>query len=448
MNRKTLTALALFGILGVIAAFVLRQPQKGERVGERPRPLPKIASGSFDTLAVTKAGTTTVITKQGDTYKVTAPVQYPADENVAKQAFESLEKLEFGDTVTEQKAKHAEFELADNSALRVVGRKGDQVVVDLLVGKSVGGNTLVRLPGKDEVWQGIGSFRYNFDRDTSNWRDKTILKFTQGDVEKIALEGKDGARVVVKADKPGDDKWSVVESTVKIDKLDTTVPTGIASLLSNWVTNDFADGAKPEESGLDHPGTKVVVSLKGGKSVTALVGNKKGTEDYFVKQGDSPQVFLVKRYNVDRIDKRPIDFRDKTLCDIGEPDLGEIVVAHDKDSYTLVKGAKPGDWKASKPAGFVPDPTKVTPLTTSFKDYKAVGFTDDQSLKANGLVKPKATLTARSKDGKKVCVLKIGDEAKDKINYAVEIGTAPEVYLGPKWSIDRYLAKLDDLKKK
>jgi hypothetical protein len=446
MNRKTLTALALFGILGVIAAVVLRQPQKGERVGERPRPIPKIAPGSFDTLAVTKAGATTVITKQGDTYRVTAPVSYPADENVAKQAFESLEKLEFGDTVTENKAKHAEFEVADNSALRVVARKGDAVVADLLVGKSMGGNTLVRIPGKDEVWQGIGSFRYNFDRDTANWRDRTILKFPQADAEKVELKGKDGARIVVK--KAGADTWSLVESTIKLDKLDNTVPSGIVSLLSNWVTNDFADGVKPDVSGLDAPGTTAIVSVKGGKSFTALVGNKKGTEDYYVKSGDAPQVFLVKRYNVDRLDKRPIDFRDKTLCDIAEGDLGEIAVAHEKDSYTLVKGAKAGDWKATKPAGFVPDPSKVTPLAGAFREWKAMGFTDDQDLKSNGLGKPRATITARSKDGKKSCVLKIGDEAKDKINYAVEIGTAPEVYLGPKWSIDRYLAKLDDLKKK
>jgi Domain of unknown function (DUF4340) len=450
MNRKTLTALAVLGILAVVTAVVLRQPQKGERVGERPRPIAKLAPGAFDTIAVTKAGVTTTIVKSGDKYNVTAPTKYPADENVAKQAFEALEKLEFGDTVSEQKSKHAEFELEDGKALRVVARKGEQVVTELLIGKSVGGNTLVRIPGKDEVWQGIGSFRYNFDRDTANWRDKTITKFAQGDAEKIDVKGKDGSHIVVK--KEGEDKWSVVDSTVKLDKLDNTVPSGIVSLLSSWVTNDFADNAKPEASGLDAPNSTIAVSLKGGKTVTAMIGNKKGADDVYVKTADSPQVFLVKRYNVDRADKRPIDFRDKTLCDISDAELGEIAVAHEKDSYTLHKeadkGSQKGEWKSKKPANLALDPAKVTPLVSSFKDWKAIGYAEDQTLKANGLGKPRAVISARSKDGKKTCVLKVGDETKDKVNYTAQSGSAPEVYLVAKWSTDRLLAKPDDLKKK
>src|SRR4029078_1333475 len=98
------------------------------------------------------------------------------------------------------------------------------------VGMSAAGSALCRVPGKDEVWPGLGSFRYNFDRDTANWRDKTITKFTQADAEKIEVKGKAGARVVVKSE--GGDKWSVVESTLPIPKLDATVPTGIASALA------------------------------------------------------------------------------------------------------------------------------------------------------------------------------------------------------------------------
>ena len=49
------------------------------------------------------------------------------------------------------------------------------------------------------------------------------------------------------------------------------------------------------------------------KKVTALIGNKKGDDDYYVKVPEAPQVFLVKKYNADRVVKRPIEFRDKTL---------------------------------------------------------------------------------------------------------------------------------------
>jgi hypothetical protein len=445
MNRKTLIALAILGILVVVAVVVTRQPEKGQVTGERPRPVPKLAAGSFDTLTVTKGTSTTTIKKEGDSYKITAPAAYPADQGVAKTAFESIEKLEFGSIVTDQKAKHAEFEV-DDKALKVVVKKGDQALTELLVGKNVGGNTLVRVPGKDEVWQALGSFRYSLDRDTTGWRDKTISTFPQGDAEKVELKTREHGHATVK--KESGDKWSVVESTVKIDKMDNTVPTGIVSALGSWTTNDFADDAKPEVTGLANPENTVTVTLKGGKAVSVLVGNKKGSDDFYVKKADAPQVYLVKKYNLDRIDKKPIDLRDKTLCDLAEGDLGQIAVTHDKDSFTLAKGADKDKnaWTATKPKGVTVDPSKIGSITGAFKDWKATGFADDQSPKANGLDKPRAVISAIGKDKKKSCTIKIGAESTDKVNVFAAEG--PDVFVVPKWSVDRLLVKIDDIKKK
>jgi hypothetical protein len=445
MNRKTLTALGVLGVVAIVAAIVLKQPEKGQRVGERQRPVPRLKAGDFDTLAVTKGGATTTVKKAGDKYTIVAPMQYSADENVGKQAFEAIEKLEFGDLVTDQTAKHAEFEV-DDKGLKVVVRKGDKELAQLLVGKSMGGHTLTRVPGKNEVWQGLGSFKYNFDRDATNWRDKTIVKFTQADAEKIEIKNKGGTHIALK--KEGDDKWTITESTTPTDKPDTTIPSGIVSTLANWVTNEFADGAKPADTGLDDPATTVTLSLKGGKTVSVLIGNKKGDDERYVKSADNPQVFVVKRYNVDRVDKRPIDFGDKTICDIAEGDLGEVAVAHEKDSYTLTRGDKDKDWKAAKPAGLALDTSKVSTITSAFKDWKASGFAEDQSPKTGGLAKPKATIVARSKDRKKSCSVKVGDETKDKSNYIAQASSGTGVYLVAKWSADRLLTKVEDLKKK
>jgi hypothetical protein len=240
----------------------------------------------------------------------------------------------------------------------------------------------------------------------------------------------------------------VVESSIPVPKLDNSVPTGIVSALSSLVTNEFGDDAKPDQTGLANPETTVTVYLKGGKSVTVLVGSKKGTDDNYVKTADAAQVYLVKRYSIDRVDKRPIDFRDKSLCDIAEADLGEVAVTHDKDSYTLGRDPKKNEWKVSKPAGLTLDPAKVTPIAGGFKDWKAMGFAEDQNPKANGLTKPRAVIVAQSKDKKTSCVLKVGDEAKDKINYVAQAGSSPDAFLVAKWQTDRILVKVDDLKKK
>ena len=445
MNRKTLTALVVLGILAVVAVVVTRQPEKGQVTGERPRPVPKLAPGSFDALTVTKGTSTTTIKKDGDSYRITTPAAHVADQSVAKTAFESLEKLEFGCVVTDQKAKQTEFEV-DDKALKVVVKKGEQALAELLVGKNVGGNTLVRVPGKDEVWQALGSFRYTLDRDTTGWRDKNITTFPQADAEKVELKSRDGGHAIVK--KESGDKWSVVESSGKVDKIDSTVPTGIVAALGSWTTNDFADDAKPAETGLDDPANTVTVSLKGGKSVSVLIGNKKGADDYYVKKADAPQVYLVKKYNVERVDKKPIDLRDKTLCDLPEAELGQVAVTREKDSFTLAKGAgkDKNAWTATKPKGLTVDTSKINSITGGFVAWKATGFAADQSPKANGLGKPRAVIVATGKDKKRSCTIKIGDETTDKVNVFAGVGT--DTFVVPKWSVDRLLPKVDDIKKK
>src|SRR6185312_1973161 len=90
------------------------------------------------------------------------------------------------------------------------------------------------------------------------------------------------------------------------------------------------------------------------------------------------------------------------------------------------------------------DAAKATPIAGAFKDWKATAFADDQSPKDNGLAKPK---TISAKAGKENCVVHVGDETKDKVNYYVTKDKAPDVFLAPKWAVDRILVKPDDLKK-
>jgi hypothetical protein len=446
MNKKTLGALGAFVVLAIIAFVALRQPEKGERASDHPHPVPTLNTAEITSIDVTKNGTTTTIKNEGGTYKVTAPVAYPADSGMAKAAFEALAKMDVSDLVTQQPDKQAEFEVDDKSGVHVVVKHDAKVLADLLVGKGVGAGTMVRPAGSNEIWRASGISKYTFDKGPSDWRDKGITTFTAGDVEKLDVAAKDGAKISLKktANKQGvEDKWEVVSSTVKIDTLDNSVPNGIVGALSNWKANDFADGVTLAAAGLEPPALTVTVGLKGGKSVVALVGGKKGEEDFYVKKADAPQVFLVKKFGAEKVDNRPIEFRDKTLCDLAADDVTEIAVSAGDRSYTLVKSGS--DWKATKPKMDV-DASKVSPITSAFKDWKATAFAEDQSVKNNGLAKPKViTAKSKAKDAP-LCQVKVGDETKDKLSYFVATPKG-DVLLAPKWSVDRILVKPDDLKK-
>jgi len=244
MNRKTLIAGAVFAGLILVAILVTRSPEKGSRVDEAPRPVAKVAPGTVDTLEVTKGGVTSVIKKDGGTYKVAKPVPYAADQDTAKQAFETIEKLEFDGIISDQKAKHDEYEVGASS-VRVVAKKADKTLVDLRIGKVANNQTMVRVEGKDEVWQAVGSLKYEYDKDASAWRDKAITSFTEGDAERLEVVSKTGGKIVLtkpaaKDGGAGGSEWTVAESTVKVEPLDKTVASGIVSALYAWKTNDFS----------------------------------------------------------------------------------------------------------------------------------------------------------------------------------------------------------------
>jgi hypothetical protein len=451
MNRKTLTAVAAFAILGLAAFFALRQPEKGENATDRARPLPPIAAGTLDTISVTSKGVTSTLKREGGKYKVTAPVAAAADEANAKGAFDALEKLVLGNLVTENKAKHAEFELDDAKALHVVAKAGALTLADLLVGKSVGNGTMVRIAGKDDVWQADGPLRSTFDKGPAEWRDRSVMTFSTADAETITVKagGTPAGMIVVKKNgktPAGEDKWDLVSSSVpKMDRIDNSVPNGIIGTLSSFKTNDFADGMAPAATGLDNPALTVTVGLKGGKNATLLVGNKKAVDELYVKTPESPQIYVVKSFNSDRVVKRPVDFKDKTLADVGEADLKEVAVTHGTDSYTLVHEGT--TWKATKPPKFALDPGRTPSIGGAFKDWKANGIAENPTPATTGLAKPKATIVMKSMKGDTI-TFKVGEDAQDKQNVYLSSSKSPDVYLAPKWSTDRLLVKLDDLKKK
>jgi hypothetical protein len=324
------------------------------------------------------------------------------------------------------------------------------VVADLLVGKTANQMTMVRVQGKEDVWSTTGIFKYQLDKDTTAWRDKSITTFDEKDADKLEITAKDGSKIVLSRPAQKDagpaPEWQLVESSVKVEPFDKTVAGGVVSQLASWKANDFVDAAKPEETGLASPALTITVTLKGGKQQTVLVGNKKGTDDFYVKAGDRPQVYLVKKYNVERANKRPIEFREKTMCNLKSDELTEVAVAHEKNSYTLAKQGS--TWKATKPAGFTLDDSKVSPITGAFSDWKAQSFAEDNSPKTTGLAKPTATIAAKSNVKGHGCQLKVGSETSDKSNYYVQVGSQPEVFVAPKWGVDRILVKVDDLKKK
>jgi hypothetical protein len=447
MTQKTLLLLVLFAGLVGAALVARRLPEKGERAAaDRPRPVASIAAGSIDELEVTSGKDKTQLKKQDGKWRVVAPIAYGADEPAVKSAIEKLEGLQWGDVVSSQKDKHREFEVDEEKGVRVVARKGGAALADLLVGKTMSGYTLVRPYGKDEVWQAVGVLKWVYAKDTKGWRDKTILSFERESCEKVEVEGARGKvvakRIPADKDKKTPEKWELVESPVKVDKLDESVPGGVLSTLYSLRTFDFADGVTLGDAGLEPPAYKVTAELKGGARKTVLIGKQKG-EDFHIKTPDGAQVYLVRKYTVERLTKPPLEFRDKSLVDIKADDVVGLEIKSGTVELLLEKSGE--DWKAKRPPKLEVDSAKVKPIASAFTALKAASFAESTDAKTTGLAKPTGRVIVRTKDRKAVTLV-IGT-LKDNTDYFVQVAGRPDIYMLKKYSVDRFLKKPDDIKK-
>src|SRR6185503_2001236 len=99
----------------------------------------------------------TTLDKKDGAWRVTSPHDWPADQAGVKSLLDGLEKLSFGDIVTENKDKHEELGVVDGKAAHLVAKSASgATLADLIIGKAISGFTMVRPAGKDEVWQATG----------------------------------------------------------------------------------------------------------------------------------------------------------------------------------------------------------------------------------------------------------------------------------------------------
>jgi Domain of unknown function (DUF4340) len=443
MEKRTLYALIAVVALGGIALAIMRSPEKGQRKGPPPRPIAELKAADVAKLELTneKQEKTTLEKTGASEWRVKSPGDWKADQQGVKQVLDGLEKLTFADTASENADKHAELGVADGKGARIVAKNGSgKVLADLHVGKSVGGYTMVRVDGKNETWQAGGIYPYVVARAPNGWRDHAIFEFPAADADKLTVEGA-GSKLVLQ--KESGDKWKIVESTgatpKKPEELDGAQVTAAVQGLSNLHATDFADDKKVDD--VKGKGAALTVSATAkGATHTLFVGGDKG-DDVLVASGESPTVYTVKKYSLDRIARKPMDYRDKTIAKAKEVDLAAVEITAGGETTTLTQ--KDGKWTAGKGNA---DETKVKPAVAAFDNFVAAGFADDKEPGKTGLAKPQGQAVLRLKD-KSTVTIKVGAATKDGDYYVQKVG-APDVYLVKKYAVDRWMKKPADLVKK
>ena len=438
MNRKTTIALVVFVVLLGLVYLLVKRPEKGERVGERPRPLSKITAAQIKQVTVTAKGTTVVLARDGKGWKVTKPVTYPADKYAVDTMVEKIEKLETGDLVTEQPSRHAEYEVDDKGGVHVVVSDGSKTLADFRLGKTIEDFTMLRPAGKSQVYQAVGSLRFVFERELKNWRNRSVIEFKQEEARKLDVTTEAGRVLLARPDEKT--PWKVESSTSPIDRLDDAVPTNLLSTLYSLSAFDFADGIAPDKSGLDKPRATIGVTLKGGRQLTLLVGNRKDDDTWVQRKGE-PQVFIIKKYTLENLLRRPIDFRDKTMLSFKADDVTALTIENLKDKTSAKLTLKGDEWQADGKKA--KEPAKVKTAAESVASLKAEGFATFSEAEL-GLDDPAWRVEIQLKDRTKHQLV-VGSVEKEGI-FGLKRRGVEEIFTLRKYVLDRFLIDPKTLK--
>jgi len=213
--------------------------------------------------------------------------------NGAVQAFSTLKAADFADD-----KKPEDVGLAKPALTLTASAKGKSYT--LLIGNTVGDDVYLKTAESPIIYTVKKFTAERLQHAPIDYRDKTLTK-----IKDIDLAGLD---ITVGADtvslEHAGDKWKAKGKTT----VDDTKLKPVVSGFENLVGSGFAASKDPAATGLAKPAGSVALHLKDKSTVTLKIGAAtKDGADYHVQKLGSPDVLLVKKYNVERFWKKAAD---------------------------------------------------------------------------------------------------------------------------------------------
>jgi hypothetical protein len=300
MNTKLLIGVVVLLGLGAAVFATLRSHDTTAAVQTAVPTLPKIKKEDVTAVEIVKPDKVTIaFAKQGTGWALTAPVAAKADQSAVDSVIEKLSELQVSGVAASRKENHKVLQVDADKGIHVKAKgAGDKVLVDLWIGESKSGGTMVRAEGKDEVLAVKGSIRYAFDKEVKLFRDRVVTDLESKDITAVSI---DSAKGKFKFEKPAD-KWQQVKGEKAIDKFAEAKVGSLVSSAARLRAADFTDAAENEHAlGFDAPKATIVLTGKDGKQTTLLLGNEASNgREYNLRVAGNPVTYRISKFTAER----------------------------------------------------------------------------------------------------------------------------------------------------
>ncbi len=231
--------------------------------------------------------------KKGDHWRLTKPLDAPAQDSNVTSILDSLEKLELTTVIAADADDKTieKYDLDDKSATHVQVFAGGDKLFDAFFGKSGSRGQTARLADGKTVYAAKGYSSYLYQKEVKSWRDTDVVKFEDANVVAVEVENKNGKFSFTKnADKwagafyERDPKKGLAEKPAEWKRFDEGK---VKDLLVSYKQLKAVDFAKDkDDTGIDRAveeGGVIRVKMKDGNGdFTVKVGKKQENDNRFL----------------------------------------------------------------------------------------------------------------------------------------------------------------------
>ncbi|MCD6181873.1 MAG: DUF4340 domain-containing protein [Candidatus Cloacimonetes bacterium] len=306
MTKKNTTLLLL--LVALVFVFMLTRLNNPT---ERKMRLFNVDSLKIATISIFDAADSLSLHKDGDAWRLTAPVEYKANEHQMKNFFEKVFNAETSKTaISESDAGMKIYQISDSvgTHIRMLDASGKELS-HMILGKSASASTPARKYNSKKIYSIDRSVNYLIKPDAERWRDKFITNTDIDLVTRLDVSYKDKNYSLAIADTSWmyDNGFDKVEIALN-DPIMNTMISGAAKLMANsFIDNDTEYYIEKMKT----PLLDVTAQTFDNQTIhLRAVPYEEDSKKLVVQLNDQQTpLFIIYQSMVNQFDKSPEDFR-------------------------------------------------------------------------------------------------------------------------------------------
>ncbi len=350
-------------------------------------------------------------------WSITDPIQAKADDTTVHHMLTTIVDEEVTRSLTpDEPADLALYGLARPPVVLRIALQDGTTLPQVSIGKDtpVGFSVYVQKEGDPQLHLTRQAFRLGLTKEVKELRDKTVLPFERDSVTRIAIDTAETGIVLGKTD----DGWAFENRPSHA--VDTTAVQTYLSTLEGMRAEDFVEQPLLDLSafGLDPAHLTVSLSLGEDTKRTLSVGDEKsveaGTTQRYLKRDDGETLYLVRTGLLKDLNKSVADFRDKTVVNIPEGRITQVVVTREgREGFTLSRREE-NTWEIDRKSEGTLKTATLSQFVADLRELRGFEIAADnpEDLSLYGLDHPTITLIAADESGEKLATVWLGQTVK------------------------------------